>query len=84
MGVIVENCLAGKFIDVDFHHMRIDGGLNATARGSKWPLAVGDKVIAMDLFNGGSCAGTVRAVGQPSQYGCGDVVLDLDRGTWKD
>jgi len=80
----IENCRLGKFITVDFHHMRIDGGLNATARGCDWPLSAGDKVIAIDLFSDASCAGTVRAVGQPSQYGRGDVVLDLDGDTWSD
>ena len=86
VSVTIENCLVGKFIRVDFHDTRIDGGLNATQKCCDWPLSVGDQVIAEDPINGGTCAGTVRAVGQgySSVCGCGDVILDLDGETWRD
>jgi hypothetical protein len=84
--ISIENCQVGKFIRVDFHDMRKDGGLNATQKRCDWPLATGDKIIARDPINGGSCMGTVRAIGEDysSVCGCGDVVIDLDLDTWRD
>jgi hypothetical protein len=82
--ITIENCRAGKIIDVDFHCLRKDGGLNATTWRCDWPLAVGDAVIAVDSLNGGSCVGTVREVGRKPAHGVADVVLDLDLATWAD
>lgn len=83
---VIEDNRAMPFATVDFHNIRIDGGLGATTRGCRFPLKVGQRILGIDKLSNAQCEMIVREIHWEEVTVCGrfDMILDFDSDTWHD